>query len=297
MCFDELKKAVGKPLKFAFNIKNIFFVFVLVLLSSFLNVLAEINVFLSIIVFFIRIVFSMFILFSIIKLYLNFINVEKGRITTIHLKTDFKEIFVTLLSYHLLLFLFALLYVLFGVIITLLSFMIAPFISVVVSILIICGSVVLLLILFYTNTSIIIGKNKLINAVKESIKLMKNNFMYSISRIFLLGIINIVVSILTIALPLFYVLYSKIFLLIPDDFAYMDAFAQQEYMNQLFINFASQNAVIILGLFLWISLIITLFSLFNKGFVSSMYLQLTGKKDKKIKKTANKKKKEYDNKQ
>ena len=300
--FDKLKNALRKPLKFAFNLKNIFFVFVLITFSSLLNALAEINVFLALIVFFIRIIFSMFMLFFIIKLYLNSINAEKGRITTLHLKTDFKEIFVTLLCYHLMVFFFALFSLIVGGIIILLSLIIAPFISVVLILLIFCAYIALFLILFYANTSIIIGKNKLINAVKESANLMKNNFIYSVSRMFLLGIINMVMFLPAIVLPLLAVFYP-VFLLIPDNFIYMGDAVQQEFMNQLFIDFALQNIVLVLCLFLWISLIATLVSLFNKGFVSNMYLQLTEKKDKNIKKTepekktATKRKKEYDNKQ
>ncbi len=294
MSFDKIKKALGKPLKFALNMHNLLLLTPFVLLSGVLNIFTEINIILSMIVFSIQLVLGIFITFLITKAYLEFIKVEKGRLKTRNLKEDFREVFLTLLASIVAIYAVVFACAIIVGVVSLLTILISSYfvaISSITGILLAMFITIVLITIplafFYLRASIIIGRNKLIYALKESVDLMRYNFLYSFLRILLLIVVDMVVLALFIFLPVMSVIY-KIFSLIPEGFNMMSEIAQEAYIMQLFENFLVQNlftAAIIIFLVFTGSIII---NLLNTAFVSNMYLELTSKK-KKSAKTAKKK--------
>ncbi|OYT34670.1 MAG: hypothetical protein B6U87_01685 [Candidatus Aenigmarchaeota archaeon ex4484_52] len=227
---------------------------------------------------------GIFISFFAVKLYLNFIKKEKNRINFLSLKKDFSEIFLQLLASVGIYYLF---FIFIGVS-ALISFvcftaavvkfgLLLYFFGAIFGLIFIISIVAIPLALFYLNYSIIIGKNKIIPALKQSIDLMKNNFLYSVSRMLVLIITNIILVLLFILIPFFY-LFLKISPSLASNFAQMSKIAQQEQITQIFVNFASTNKFTAIIFILVCLFGIIIIHLLNRGFISNMYLKINKKK-------------------
>ena len=288
MILDKIKKTVVKPLKFAFNLKVFLLVAPFVILMIIMNLFRGTGTAVSTVVFFVQLLLGVFIVFIITKMYLDFTGVERKRIGLSQLKEDLKEVFTTLIG--------AIAYIYLIIIVgfsgVLIAFIFAGLInsySAAASAVMVIATFALFalaaiffsLSVFYLMPSIIIGRNKLMNAIKESINLMKNNLMYSISRVLLLIAIGIIGAFAFFILPAIYLTYKAFALMDIDIFLAMSKAAQEQYIHNVFITFASENiiiALVVLALIFCGSLVLRLFS---TGFVCNMYMELTSKGKKK----------------
>lgn len=280
MIFKKIKKAVEKPIKFAFNLKVFLLIAPFIILTNIINVFfSKISIGASVIIFFIQFLLDIFILFFSIKMYLDFTKVERNRIKLSQLKEDFKEVLITLIGAIIgipIIFFLSL-----GILGIFLFYFNNPLVMIFIKLF---GATILILLslsIFYLMPSIIIGKNKLINAIKESINLMKNNFLYSISRIMLLIIIQTILVFVFFVTPMLYLIYKTFTPLNYNFFLMMDKTAKNEFIYNTFLTFASENIILSIIIIILIFCGLVIIKLFINGFISNMYLDLTSKKQKK----------------